>query len=338
MAKDRMARAMAETLINKVIRDLKNDPERGLRNIIDLMLMMPREKFSENLFVIIRRILSDENSAYYTLVKNVAADVDAENLKKFIFNVGFNCCTNGKKIIRKKSKELGFPVPWSIGIGSEYLKKYPDAVSKMVSEGKELGIYLYLIAGSECMEDSITEVYRDNPDCAFVLFMDAKDVKEINKLDGINNLLISVSGENRAALTEAVDTLHKYQRFFACHRYYNDENIAKLISDPELESASDFTNSFVFYIPDKKSSMTGCLSIKENLRRIRDSQKYAFIPIDIKGDISEIDNTIYEGSFSVFFKDDGRSLTSQGKRCDHSYDISKLHLTDIFKDLYMSLN
>lgn len=38
MARDRLARAMAETLINKVVIDIKSDPERGLRNIIDLHL------------------------------------------------------------------------------------------------------------------------------------------------------------------------------------------------------------------------------------------------------------------------------------------------------------
>lgn len=88
MARDRLARAMAETLINKVVIDIKSDPERGLRNIIDLALIVPRGKFSRNLFSIVQRILSDEDSAYYTLVKSVASDVDTEILKKFTFNIG----------------------------------------------------------------------------------------------------------------------------------------------------------------------------------------------------------------------------------------------------------
>ncbi len=33
MGKERLARAMIEPLVNKAIRDIKTDPERGLRNI-----------------------------------------------------------------------------------------------------------------------------------------------------------------------------------------------------------------------------------------------------------------------------------------------------------------
>ena len=47
------------------------------------------------------------------------------------------------------------------------------------------------------MDDSVMEVYRENNDCAFILFMDSKNVRDINKFDGINNVLISIAGDDR---------------------------------------------------------------------------------------------------------------------------------------------
>lgn len=337
MAKDRMAHAMAETLIGKVVTDMKNDPERGLRNIIDLFLIMPREKFSENLFSLVQRMLSNEDSAYYTLVKKVASDVSSENLKRFAVNIAFNSCGKGAKMIRERSCELGFPIPWSISIGEDFLEKNNNAVKKIVTEGKELGTYLYLIFGPKCMDDSVMEVYRENNDCAFILFMDSKNIRDINKFDGINNVLISIAGDDRDSLAEAADVMHKYSRFFAYHRYYDDENMSCILDDSKMEAISDYTNSFVFFIPKESCSKNACLKTKEELRKIRDTQKYAYIPIDIKSDVSEIEETISEGSYSVFFIEDGKTLTSKGKKFAERYDVSNEYIGDYLKKMYLSL-
>ena len=41
MIKEKMVRAMLEPLVSKAIKDIKSDPERGLRNTVDLALNFP---------------------------------------------------------------------------------------------------------------------------------------------------------------------------------------------------------------------------------------------------------------------------------------------------------
>ncbi len=335
MARDRLARAMAETLINKIVIDIKSDPERGLRNIIDLALMVPRGKFSKNLFSIVQRILTDEESAYYTLVKNTISTVDTENLKKFTFNVGYNSCTYGARVIKKETELLGVPIPWSISISTRYFDGNTETIKKIISEGKELGVYIYLIYGKDCIENSMEEIYRENDDCAFILFMEAEEITDINKLDGINNILISISGNDCKSMAEAADCLHRYSRFFACHKFYDDNNMELLTTPQELESAEDFTNSFVFYIPYEECSDKTCSNMKERIRNLRDSQKYAYIPIDIRGDLPEIDDTICKNSYSLCFRKDKRVSLSNGHVSNKAYDITNCSLVDILKNLYM---
>lgn len=335
MIRDRLARAMAETLVNKVVMDIKSDPERGLRNIIDLALMVPRGKFSQNLFGIVQRILADEKSAYYTLVKKVAGNVDSENLKKFTFNIGYNSCTCGARYIRSNTNTLGFPIPWSISINMSFSDNSTGAIKKIISEGKSLGIYLYMIYGKNCIANSMSEIYRDNDECAFIIFADSDEISDINKLEGINNILISINGSDRKIMAQAADSLHRYSRFFACHRFYNDSNIDLLTSDKELESAEDFTNSFVFYLPEDNCSIDGCIKMKSCLRSLRDSQKYAYIPIDLRSDLPEIDDTICKNSYSIYFREDKRISISNGLILNKVYDISTCSLSDILKDMHL---
>lgn len=337
MARDRLARAMAETLINKVVIDIKSDPERGLRNIIDLALIVPRGKFSRNLFSIVQRILSDEDSAYYTLVKSVASDVDTEILKKFTFNIGYNSCAYGARLIKSNKKTMGLTAPWSIAINSAASENDADTIKKLISEGKDLGVYLYLIYGENCINNYMREIYRENEDCAFILFMDTNDLSDISKVEGINNLLISITNSDSKSLIEAADILHRYSKFFAFHIFYDDENIDRLLTPQELAAAEDFTNSFVFYIPKDGCSKEACLKMKSYLRNLRDTQKYAYIPIDLRGDLPEIDNTICEDSYSICFRKDGKVSTSKGDISSKKYDISQCSLAEIIKDLHSTL-
>lgn len=335
MIKERMVRAMLEPLVNKAIKDIKNDPERALRNTVDLALNFPVGRFSKKLFQITQKMLTDEKSAYYNLVKKIAADVDVENLKDFTVNIGYNSCTAGAKRLREKEAEMGFAIPWSISLYSSRTPDWSEYIEKIINQGNDLGIFLYPVFGGMAFDYKMIDIYKRHSDCAFVLIVKTSDISEKNldNIQGINNILISINGNEENLLTDAANMLCGYGRLFACHKYYSDENYAVLLENDFLKSLEKFTNSFVFYIPEIVCSTDAADEIKTKVIQIRDSQQYAFVLMDLRNDLYVIDGIISGGAYSIGFKSDGTLVTRDGIIDDKNCDIKSNSLVEILKAL-----
>lgn len=331
MGKERLARAMIEPLVNKAIRDIKTDPERGLRNIIDLALNFPSGRFSKNLFQITQKMLSNENSAYYNLANKIAAEVDIENLKEFSMNIGYNSCTAGAKKLRAKESELVFPIPWSIAIYSSRADRWIEYVDGIISQGIEIGIYTYPIFGGMSFSEDMLDIYKKYSDCAFVLIVNSSEITDerITRLKGINNILISITGKNEQELKNAADILRINERFFAIHMYYGASNIDVLLKNETLKFYEEYTNSFVFYIPEIDCCNEACDEMKVKVRKIRDDQHYAFVLMDLRADLLQIDSIISGGAYSFGFRSDGTIVTANGIVDEVKIDIRENSLVDI---------
>ena len=64
-----ITRSLLEATIDKALRDLQTDPERSVRNLVDLAQSFSNGRFQKNFFSIIQSLLEDQDSAYYTLVR-----------------------------------------------------------------------------------------------------------------------------------------------------------------------------------------------------------------------------------------------------------------------------
>ncbi|MBS7220924.1 MAG: hypothetical protein KH033_06200 [Clostridiales bacterium] len=335
MIKEKMVRAMLEPLVSKAIKDIKSDPERGLRNTVDLALNFPTGRFSKKLFQITQKMLSNENSAYYNLINKISADVNEENLKDFSMNIGYNSCTFGAKKLREKESEMGFAIPWSISLYSSELPNWSEYVDKIIDQGNDFGIYLYPIFGSMAFDLKMIDIYKKHNDCAFVLLVDADDVcsADLNNIDNINNILISISGDDNSSVLKASDKLRKYGRLYSYHLYYSEKNAEKILEDGFLKSLEQYTNSFVFYIPDIDCDINIADIIKTNVIQIRNEQHYAFVLMDLRNDLYIIDGIISGGAYSIGFKSDGTVLTRVGIVDDKRCDIKTNPLSDVLKTL-----
>lgn len=80
MASNTLQRTLIETFVRKALRDINDSPERNTRNLVDMALNFSKGRFQTRFFQSAQRLLSDERSAYYPLVRNVAQNVDHERL------------------------------------------------------------------------------------------------------------------------------------------------------------------------------------------------------------------------------------------------------------------
>ena len=74
---DSVSRALIETVVRKALRDIGDSPERSSRNLIDMALTFAEGRFQQTFFQTSQRLLCDGHSAYYNLVRDVVAHVDA---------------------------------------------------------------------------------------------------------------------------------------------------------------------------------------------------------------------------------------------------------------------
>ncbi|MEA4972593.1 MAG: hypothetical protein VB119_05365 [Candidatus Metalachnospira sp.] len=334
MVKEKMARAMIEPLVNKTMRDMQKDPERTLRNIIDLLLSFPNGRFSNNLFQIAQKMLTDEKSAYYILIKKIVDYVNLDNLKIFSLNVGYNACTFGAKKIRGNIKAYNCKIPWVLFIKTDTTPQSSDNVSRIINEAKQLGIYMFSLFGKNVVSDSMRHIYEENSDCAFVLFTNAECIQDdvVSKYIDINNILISVNNDDNTNVSEAIEILRKYKKFYAAHIHYSNENASEVLSDDKLKDLENYSASFVFCVPNKECTQETFEYFKNATRKIRDNQKYSYVIMDAYDDITIIDKMISGNSCEMGILEDGTFVVSENVIKKTNFNINNMSLIDIVKN------
>ncbi|MCC8162196.1 MAG: hypothetical protein LIO86_03255 [Lachnospiraceae bacterium] len=168
---DSMSRILIETIVRRTLKDLKDSPERSVRNLVDMALNSSEGRFQRSFFTVAETMLKNEKSAYYDVIKDVVANVETERILQFGMNLGYNSCTEGAEKIRKKEAACGFNIPWtiSLNIDMEKVTENPESYDTVLSQGKKLGVYTWMLHAHGLLQE-VLPLMRRHTDCAFVLF------------------------------------------------------------------------------------------------------------------------------------------------------------------------
>ena len=188
----KMERALVGKGIDGVLHYVNKDPEdrkKALLNLVDVTQKVAGPMFQDKSYDAARAMISDENGKWYQYVNRLLNEVDPHVLKMTALNLGFEAAYFGTKTIREKRKELQCQVPWLILMdptsacnmhctgcwAAEYghtsSLSYDD-LTRIITQGKELGTYMYLYTGGEptMRRKDLMRICRENPDCAFLSF------------------------------------------------------------------------------------------------------------------------------------------------------------------------
>lgn len=99
-------RILIEAVVKNTLKEIEDSPERSIRRLVDMALNFSEGRFKNDFFGVAQRMLENENSPYYDLIRDVVTHVDHERILRLGMNVGFNSCTEGAKTIRKMRKRL----------------------------------------------------------------------------------------------------------------------------------------------------------------------------------------------------------------------------------------
>ena len=107
-------RAIIRSAIERGIQEIRSDPQRGVRKLVDLGTHFSRGRFQKRIFREMQDELVNPNTAYYALVTNLVNRVRAEHIERLGIDIGFNSWTHGAAMIRENEQKKGYNIPWCL--------------------------------------------------------------------------------------------------------------------------------------------------------------------------------------------------------------------------------
>lgn len=215
MGPNPIQKTFVRTAVAKGIRDIKDSPKRGIRNLVELGDMFSTGRFQKEFFRMAWQQLGIEQSAYYRLVEGIVRGADEKNLSTFGMNLGYNSWTHGAAAIRETEARQGFNIPWTILLQLAGDGLRAEDLRSAIAQGRQLGIYCYMLFIDETYRalDKALEALEAERECAFVVFLPAALVtkrlaQRILRARTIYTV-VSLCGADEAAPQNALAALRK---------------------------------------------------------------------------------------------------------------------------------
>ncbi len=302
-----LSKTLIETFVRSSLKNCNENPDRVIRNLVDMALQFSNGRFQRELFTFAQDLLQDENSAYYRLARNVLAHIDTEHLITFGMNLGYNGCTKGAKVIRENEEKLGCNIPWVtiLEIDTTKIEKTIQRYNELIQEGEDLGIFVWALVDVTKQPTMLLPLIKQHPDSAFILFCEPEDVTTtfLENIKGINNLMITVELSENGK--EIYSSLENNGLLYSLHYPYGKDNIDTILNGEVFNASQQYCPLFTILLPKIDCTTTELETVSQAVNQIRLEPSYSTIPWDMYGDNRRVDAIISDDSCSVFFDKDG---------------------------------
>lgn len=314
-----------ETAVNKGIRDIKENPNRGIRNLLDLGNYFASRHFQKAFFHTARQILSNENSPYYELASRIVHNVDPNLLKHFGINLGYNSWTYGVEKIREEEKKRGHNIPWTIvfdfmdGIENNLSE---NDISGVLQNGQSMGIYcgIFFIDNNENRLKALLKMLKSHNNSSYFIFLRPELItNEIARLivqagNIAIALTIDASADRKINIIcqKAADILLKNKCLYGTYSNYNDDNVEYIMSGNYLVQIENLHSAFAFLIRESLNDIRKKEHFSHFMQASRYTGKYKFFIVDFYEDFASIERTISMDNCFISIKSNG-SVNVPGK-------------------------
>ena len=298
-----------------------------------LKLVNMAEKFwgkgNEETMDKVRAAVSDPNNRWVKYVNKIIDESNPKFAKKFILNLGYEAFFRGTKMIRANREKYKCNIPWLIlfdptmacnmhcvgcwsGTYGHKANLTFEDMDKIVTQGKELGVYLYMMTGGEPMvrKADIIKLCEKHNDCIFAAYSNSTLIDEelCKKVVELGNLtfMLSIEGTpdtNDArrgeghydAVMKAMDLLKKYGIVYGTSICYTRDNIEAVTNDDFFKFISSKGARFGFYfhympvgnnaVPELMPTVEQRKKMIEKIRYVRSKDSdIEFYPMDFQND------------------------------------------------------
>lgn len=325
-----MSKVLVSAVVKRALRDIKADPERGIRNLVDMALQFSEGRFQKSFFTVAQKMLQDESSAYYALISNVVSDVDTDRIYTFGMNLGYNGCTVGAQRIRDHEKKLGCKIPWTVimQIDPQKFDENRECYHTVIQDGEKLGIYVWMLL-AETQPQKALPLVEQHPDSAFCLFCEQKDLTPdfLEQAVECKNLMLVIRYDETAA--EVCAGLRSMGLLYSVWYPYKATDAEAITSGDLFYAAQQLSPMFTALLPEPECPDGVRRLVHQAVQRARNEQRYRTFPWELQGDNLIVDAIISDDTCTVCFDRDGALCTwNQQVSCEHN-NLFQSSLVDI---------
>lgn len=306
MKANAFSRAVVESLVNRSIRKIAEDPERGLRNLVDMGVATATGRFQKQFMGIVQGALRNEECPYYELVCRLAQETSRRNLTTFGVNVGWQSWTVGARRIRAREAACGAAVPWSLTLHMEGGGKDMDWAG-LIRRGQENGVYAYFLhtGADPAALEAAAALTEGAPLCAFLLFAAPAAVsRAIGQLAALDNVMTLVDA-GAEGWQQAAGQLQEERRLYGFWRLCETDG-SVLCAEEWLDELRHEGGPVVFLLAGPGCTEEGRSRLRQFTRAAWDRQRYPLLVFDYYSDILLVDEIISGSACFTGVLPDGR--------------------------------
>ena len=209
-----MERKAFGVAVDATLKNLNKDREKALLQIVDLTEKFMGNNFSKEAYDGARAMIKNPDHKWMRYVNRLLDETDPHVAKMTALNLGFQAAFLGTKTIRKMREVHNCNIPWLILMdptsacnlhctgcwAAEYGNKLNltfDEMDSIVTQGKELGIYFYMMTGGEPLvrKADIIRLCEKHNECAFHCYTNGTLVDQAfcDEMKRVGNLSLSIS-------------------------------------------------------------------------------------------------------------------------------------------------
>ncbi len=325
----KVQRTAVSVIVDRLLDKAQKDRQKTLLELIDLAEQFWGSNFKKASYEGLRAAVNDPENRWMKFINSVLDETDPKYAKQMIMNLGYEAFFRGTKMIRKNREVYHCNIPWLIlfdptsacnmhckgcwsgTYGRKYNMSFED-MDKIVTEGKELGVYLYMMTGGEPLvrKKDILRLAEKHNDVEFALYtnsslIDEELCKEVVRLGNIT-FFLSIEGTpetndarrgegHYAGVMKAMDLLKKYGIVFGTSICYTRQNVEAVTSDEFLNMIASKGARFGFYfhympvgnnaVPELMPTLEQREYMIRRIRYIRSNEcNIQFYPMDFQND------------------------------------------------------
>ena len=245
----KMQRAALGKIVDVALSRAEQDREKTMCQLVDAAKQFYGSGFSDETYENAKKVLTDPNSKWTKLINCVLDQTDPHVARTTALNLGYEAFFRGTKMIRenRNKNNLSF-----------------DDMDKIVTQGKELGVYLYMLTGGEPLvrKKDVLKLAEKHNDVQFAIYtnstlIDEPFCEEVQRLGNIA-FMLSIEGTpetndarrgegHYAAVMHAMDLLKKYGIIFGTSICYTRQNIEAVTNDAFMRLLCEKGAHFGFY-------------------------------------------------------------------------------------------
>ena len=229
----------------------------------------------------IRNVINDKDNNMHQLVMDIMKDTDPDVLKATFMNFFLNANIIGWPKQEENRKKYNCNIPWAILLdptsacnlhctgcwAAEYgnrLNLTFDEIDSIVTQGKQLGVYMYIYTGGEPLvrKKDLIAICNKHSDCQFLSFTNGTLIDEefADEMLRVKNFIPAISLEGFEAATDgrrgngvfekathAMKLLQAKHLPFGISACYTSANIDSIASDAYIDFICGLGARFIWY-------------------------------------------------------------------------------------------